>query len=256
MTFLGRHLDRAQRALERRAVSWYARRVAGDSPERRFELLERLAGFVYPDHWFSEFGRTWLDDEDFVRWYEREEPNNRRSADRKFTLRELTKLVLDVPGAVAECGVYRGASAELMGRSLPGRELHLFDSFEGLSPPETSDGGFWRAGDLRVGPEPVARRLTSAGIPHVIHAGWIPERFHEVADLRFAFVHIDVDLRQPTMDSLEFFYPRLSPGAVVVFDDYGFRTCPGARSAVDEYMATASKPVLHLPTGQGLFVKR
>ena len=75
-------------------------------------------------------------------------------------------------------------------------------------------------------------RSRLAEFPNIsYYKGWIPERFREVESLRFSFVHVDVDLEQPTRDSLEFFYPRLSPGGVLLCDDYGSSLCPGATSA-------------------------
>jgi len=86
-------------------------------------------------------------------------------------------------------------------------------------------------------------------------AGWIPERFPAVADRRFAFVHIDVDLYEPTRDSLAFFYPRMSAGGIVVCDDYGFTSCPGATRAVDEYLADRPEKMIALSCGGGFLVK-
>ena len=85
--------------------------------------------------------------------------------------------------------------------------------------------------------------------------GWIPERFPEVANEKFRLVHIDVDLYEPTRDSLEFFYPRISTGGVMVFDDYGVTSCPGAYKAVNEFMNDKPEYVLHLPTAQGIIIK-
>jgi hypothetical protein len=68
-------------------------------------------------------------------------------------------------------------------------------------------------------------------------------------------VHIDVDLYQPTRDSLAFFYPRLVKGGVIVMDDYGFKTCPGATRAAEELATAQGVGILHLPTGQGVITK-
>ena len=68
------------------------------------------------------------------------------------------------------------------------------------------------------------------------YKGWIPSRFKEVEKLSFSFVHLDVDLYQPTLDSMKFFFPRLSKGGVIVCDDYGMTQFPGAKKAVDEYL--------------------
>jgi hypothetical protein len=88
--------------------------------------------------------------------------------------------------------------------------------------------------------------------------GWIPEVFRKAeADIgQLAFVHIDVDLYEPTRESLEFLYPRVASGGIIVCDDYGFISCPGAVRAIDEYMAGRPEPVLHCPTGQGVIIKQ
>ena len=66
--------------------------------------------------------------------------------------------------------------------------------------------------------------------------GGYPKDFIEVDNDEFIFVHIDVDLYQPTLDSLEFFYPRLHKGGVIVIDDYGYTQFPGAKKSVDEFL--------------------
>jgi hypothetical protein len=107
---------------------------------------------------------------------------------------------------------------------------------------------------LRAGEETVKANLSH--YPNVeILRGWIPERFPEVSSLSFCFVHIDVDLYQPTLDSLSFFYPRLVRGGLIVCDDYGFSTCPGATRAFDEYMKDKPEKIIHVPTGQGFIIK-
>jgi hypothetical protein len=88
----------------------------------------------------------------------------------------------------------------------------------------------------------------------VLHRGWIPERFPDVADERFSFVHVDVDLYEPHRDAIEFFWPRLTQGGVMVFDDYGSAYCPGARRAVDE--AFTPTDIVESPTGQCFVIKR
>ena len=85
--------------------------------------------------------------------------------------------------------------------------------------------------------------------------GWIPEKFFEAADMKFIFVHIDVDLYQPIKDSLEFFYPRTVPGGIIVFDDYGCLAFPGARQAIEEFMKDKKDFFIYLPSGEA-FLRR
>ena len=224
----------------------------------RYQAAEALAAAVYPKYKFSEYSRIFLEDEDFIAFYSRfMDVGNWHSLDRKYTLREMLKLVAHLDGDIAECGAYKGFSAHMICQALQGTPalVHLFDSFEGLPEPEARDGDYWFKGALTVAEEKLHETL--AGFDNYrVYKGWIPERFHEVADCRFRFVHIDVDLYRPTYDSLLFFYPRLAPGGIVLLDDHGFRTCPGTREATDEFFADKSERIALLPTGQAFTIKQ
>ena len=69
-----------------------------------------------------------------------------------------------------------------------------------------------------------------------IYKGWIPKRFSEIENKKFQFIHIDVDLYQPTYDSIAFFFPRLVEGGVIHCDDYNMCQFLGCKAAVDEYL--------------------
>jgi len=228
------------------------------SEEQRFFLAERLAHAAYPKYKFSAYGRLILEDEDFLAYYAGiMDPGNWHSFDRKYTLNQFLKLVQHIEGDVAECGVYKGASAHLMCRALQGRSnlVHLFDSFEGLSAPLQIDGGHWKSGSLSAGEDALASILGPFD-NYRVYKGWIPERFPDVAELKFRFVHIDVDLYEPTRDSLAFFYPRLAPGGIVLLDDHGSGNCPGAKKAAEEFFADKPEQIAMLSTGQAFTIKQ
>ena len=103
--------------------------------------------------------------------------------------------------------------------------------------------------------EATRANLAEFGDAVKFYPGWIPERFHDVAECRFRFVHIDVDLYEPTRDSLAFFYPRVEDCGIIVCDDYWFTTCPGATRAVDEFLANKPEKMLPLAQGGGFLVK-
>ena len=220
---------------------------------------ERAFSVFAPNVKLSEYGRSMFADPDFLADYERFDRSNYRSFDRKFAMKELLKLALSLDGDLAECGVFRGASAYLLAKGIAAqsheKHLHLFDSFAGLSKPKPDlDGSHWHSGDLACGLAEAALNLKQYASRVVFHAGWIPEKFSEVSDKKFCFVHVDVDLYEPTRDALAFFGPRTVRGSVIICDDYGFETCPGARRAMDEYAAASRQTVVHLPTGQGIIV--
>lgn len=89
----------------------------------------------------------------------------------------------------------------------------------------------------------------------VFHPGFIPVTFSGLEAEQIAFAHIDVDIYKSIVDCLDFIWPRLSSGGVIVFDDYGFPTCPGARQAVDTFFAAKQEVPLCLSTGQAIVCK-
>lgn len=223
----------------------------------RYAVAEELFKFLVPNDRLAESGRSFFLEDEFLQDFQAFEPNNFRSYDRKYALKELIKLTDDLDGDVAECGVYHGGSAFLLSKHLrlteSTRKLYLFDSFEGVSEPDPGvDGSFWKKGWMSVSLEQVQERLRSYQDLVQYFKGWIPHRFQEVEQSDFSFVHIDVDLYQPTQDSLEFFGSRMQSGGILVCDDYGFETCPGARKAMDEFAKKSRTKIVSLPTGQGV----
>ena len=243
-----------------KALRWLA---LGTPSERRRvrQELARIAASLFGDYPISDDYKLWREEKDFLLDYKRLSPHNPYSEDRKYMLREFVRFTGEVPGVMAECGCYRGASAWFMAKEVPDTPLYLFDSFSGLSEPsefdkqKRQDHQSWGAGDLSAGESAVMETLKEF-TNVVIYNGWIPERFPEVAGQVFRVVHIDVDLYQPTFDSLAFFYPRVSPGGVIVLDDFGSTICPGAHRAIVEYMSDKPEYVLHLTTGQGVIIKK
>lgn len=221
-----------------------------------FVFAEKITQLVYPSYKFSEFGRTFLHDENFLRYYKSFENGNYHSIDRKYTLDQLAKAVVNVEGDTVECGAYMGASSYLICRRIAGldKHHHIFDSFQGLSTPGPEDGTYWQPGNLRCGEDVIREKLREFDFV-AYHQGWIPDKFHEVESKRFCFVHLDVDLYQPTIDSLTFFYDRVNPYGMILCDDYGFESCPGARRALDFFFDDKREKIVSLPTGQGLVIK-
>jgi hypothetical protein len=223
----------------------------------RYIVAEKITMALSPAHKFSEYGRLFTRDAEFLALYESFEGSaNYHSLDRKYSLDQLMKLALLVQGDTAECGAFRGHSSYLICRRIQGtnRLHHVFDSFEGLSRPRTEDGSYWAEGNLSAAEDSIRHNLREFDFVRY-YKGWIPTRFSDVEHQRFSFVHVDVDLYEPTRDSLSFFYPRLNPGGILICDDYGFQWCPGAKKAMDEFMADKPEPIVMLSTGQA-FIQR
>jgi O-methyltransferase len=155
---------------------------------------------------------------------------------RCFMLHGLSLYARALPGEIAEVGVYRGGTARLLARTNPGKTVHLFDTFAGM-PDHDPNVDVHRRGDFAdTSLEGVKQFLQ--GCPNVaFHQGFFPQTAEPVRDSRFCLVHIDTDIYRSVKDGLEFFYPRLVPGGVLVFDDYEWERCPGVKQAIDEFLA-------------------
>jgi predicted O-methyltransferase YrrM len=229
------------------------RLVRGDD-EMRYRLAELVARVIHPQAILSERGRLWVQDQAFRARFERIGGTWYRNLDRVYFLGQLAALSCRAPGDTVECGAYLGlSSVEICRATQPGRRHHVFDSFAGLSEPDDVDGPYWRKGSMSSSEAVFRDNLAEHDV--VTYAGWIPERFSDLETDTLCFVHVDVDLYQPTLDSLQVLYGLVSPGGVIVCDDYGFDTCPGASRAVDEFAATIPETVLSAPTGQGVIFK-
>lgn len=172
-------------------------------------------------------------------------------------------------GEFIECGVLWGTSLNIFAGVLDrfdssNRALLGFDSFEGLDAPGAIDidtrtnsiAPWFHAGGVCGGtPEQVQALLTHRKCKIELIKGWIPTTFQDYEERRFAFAHVDVDLYQATKDCLAFIYPRMVSGGIILFDDYGYSECAGAKKAVDEFLTDKPEILISLPTAQAFLIK-
>lgn len=205
----------------------------------------------------------WLGKGQFGSYYEIAAPKTLVSPDRCHVLYKLLLQAIHIVGDIWECGVYRGGTAAMIAAILsdhcPSKKLFLFDTFEGM--PETNpERDLHQKGDFSdTTVEAVINYIglvdaTCADLCFV-RKGLIPATFSGLESSTIAFAHIDVDIYQAVLDCLYFIWPRLSIGGMIVFDDYGFPSCPGARAAVDEFFLKKRCVPLCLPTGQAIVFK-
>ena len=176
--------------------------------------------------------------------------------DRLYILETLMFNSNRIEGDFVECGVYKGGTAKLALEIInESKKIFLFDTFSGM--PEVNKAiDLHRKGDFSDSSLQIVKDYLCDGRA-VFKPGLIPESFSEpeVESLKIAFAHVDVDIYQSVLDSFRFIYPRLSVGGVIVCDDYGFPTCPGAKMAVDEFCKSIGILPLVLPTGQAIVIK-
>ena len=184
----------------------------------------------------------------------------------------------NVSGCFVECGVWKGGSAAIMGLALQHanqkRDLHLFDSFEGLPEPSEADGpsaAAYSSGQSSGKLSPIKRceadldevqdflflktRLNPAHVH--FHVGWFQATVPAAAPrLRpIALLRLDGDWYESTRLCLEHLYPNVSPGGIIVMDDYW--AWEGCRKATDEYRQTHQiiTPIIRTGVGAGYWAK-
>lgn len=159
------------------------------------------------------------------------------STDRLCNIIKYSVRASQLQGAFCEFGIYQGGSLELIAKFNPNVNIFGIDSFQGL--PEPTQHDFHHEGEFAN-----VDYTAIVGYFKMIHPtvrilrGFSPKVFEFFDEnIRFAFVHIDVDMYGSVKDACDFFYPRMVENGIMLFDDYGFTSTRGARIAVDEFVS-------------------
>lgn len=165
---------------------------------------------------------------------------------RAVNLCHLLMSVESVPGDVVEFGCYKGHTAALMA-AITGKQIRLYDSFEGLPEPGPEDEGRrsdFQKGYLKADAHEVGDVMLIDTVRYptpIVVVGWFKDlKDYQLPD-KIAFAHIDADLFQSTWDALMFVVPRMFPGGVIVVDDYNNHDLPGVSLAVNKWLYTANR---------------
>jgi hypothetical protein len=176
---------------------------------------------------------------------------------------ELLKRVATVPGAIVECGVFKGASFACLAMmrsvldSPHKREMIGFDTFDFF--PETTfeedrekrEAFISEAGDESISRDQLTDVLAHKGCADQVQlvegniCDTVPRYVAEHPDLRIAFLNLDTDIYEPAVTILEYLYPLISPGGVLVLDDYG--VFPGETKAVNDYFVGKNITIQRFP---------
>jgi O-methyltransferase len=201
-------------------------------------------------------------EQDFRELYERCSPYTMTTLERMYGVHQAADHVAraGIAGDYVECGVWRGGSSMMAALSFARagdheRMMWLYDTFEGMPEPTAEDAGDaiegvdvhdeWQrqeAGDHNdwcYAPlDDVQANMRNAGLAEErlrLIKGKVEDTIPAQAPERIALLRLDTDWYASTKHELEHLYPRLEPGGVLIIDDYGH--WPGAREAVDEYLA-------------------
>jgi len=194
----------------------------------------------------------WSHDSEFVENYKHVRNNTVVSIDRCFMIHQLAKMVKDVPGDMAELGVYKGGTAHiiLQATKSSAKKLFLFDTFEGLPATGVLDienDNIKNKDDFSNNSIDLVKNFLGQGseLNRVIFKkGFFPQTAHGMGSHTFSLVYLDADLYQSIKDGLEFFYPKMSKGGIIIVDDYQSQCWPGTTQAVHEFKEKTHARVL------------
>ena len=235
----------------------YVNRIRSRGSYRARDLLAELEKI---STWHSNFLgliEPWASDEEFLKIFRQAEETPGNHILRCYMLYQFLQQVKYIGGDVAEVGVYRGRTAKLAALVLENSDkaIYLFDTFEGMPEVDTVKD-FYRKGDFADTSLETVKKLMSVHDNVNIYPGFFPDTAGTVEEKKFAFVHIDVDIYRSVLDCCSFFYPRLVPGGVMLFDDPGFADCAGAKLAMDEFFADKEERPIYLATAQVAVIKK
>lgn len=222
--------------LKRKLTGWSYRYLRGTaswaharSPEIRHERLLPYASYA-----------PWRGDQPFERALALVEGNTLVDKYRLYELWSLARQLDSLDGDFLEVGVWRGGSGCLLALASqrPGRKVFLADTFSGVVKAGSQDtryqGGEHADTDIHL-VEALALRCGVAENVQLLQ-GMFPEQNADRVGGPLALLHIDVDVYESARDVLNWALPRLLPGAVVVFDDYGFFGCEGVTRLVNAFI--------------------
>jgi O-methyltransferase len=243
----------------------------------RFVDVEPSAGLAQSVIISEATYAPWLQDQAFLETFGLIKGNTLVDFYRCYELWQLVRQLAHVDGDILEVGVFRGGTGCLMARAAhyPDRTKHVYlcDTYEGIVKAGPEDS-FFMGDELRntsvklvtALAAQLALRNTSVELVKAlaeklalsnvtILKGIFPDDTAAgIADKRFALCHIDVDVYRSAAETLDWVWPRLNVGGIVVFDDYGFSTCDGVTKLVNERMGQNVTAIYNL-NGHAIMVK-
>jgi O-methyltransferase len=183
----------------------------------------------------------------------------------------------NIPGEIVECGVWKGGSMMAIAKSLlyfgqANRSLYLYDSFDEFSSPEAidisfegkhgsevlkdlaQDGNTWKASEMSS----VKKNMLQTGYPENLLffvKGKVEETIPGTTPEKIALLRLDTDWYASTRHELEWLYPKLSKGGILIIDDYGY--WQGCKKAADEYFKkeNINSPLVEIDASARLMYK-
>lgn len=203
----------------------------------------------------------WKEDLEFQNCFSKIQTHSLVDKHRCYELWDMVQQSAKLEGALLEIGVWRGGSGALIAKRAEvckiSDPVYLCDTFCGVVKATGRDDVYKGGEHEDTSVEIVQDLIESLSLKNTnILKGVFPDETGEqIAEQKFRFCHIDVDVYQSTLEIVNWLWPRLVPGGIIVFDDYGLPTCKGVRDYINERKAEQDLISLHNLNGHAIWIK-
>jgi O-methyltransferase len=237
-------------------------RATGLEVRWRGELPAHAPGIRHAEVFPVATYSPWLSDEEFDKVYQVIRQKTLVDIYRCYEIWQLVGETAKLPdGDLIEIGVWRGGTGALIARRsrLAGiaNPIYLCDTFKGVVKAGLQDVTYVGGEHADTSRAAVLNLMSTLEVEQVrILDGIFPDDTgHLIGDRTLRFCHIDVDVYDSAKDILNWVWPRLVPGGIVVFDDYGFHSCVGITRFVNEERLRRDRLVIHNLNGHAVVIK-
>jgi O-methyltransferase len=203
----------------------------------------------------------WMEDTDFSTAFEKIRKNTLVDIYRAYELWSLVRETSHLGGDILEVGVWRGGTgcliAERAKQLNPAATVFLCDTFKGVVKAGNKDSHYRGGEHADTSTDTVRQLATNMGLVNIeLLEGIFPDATGDrIKDRKFSLCHIDVDVYESAKHVAEWVWPRLASGGIIVYDDYGFRTCEGITNLVNQRLQGQGALTLHNLNGHAVIVK-
>jgi O-methyltransferase len=180
-----------------------------------------------------------------------------------YAVKHATKFAKTENYNLVECGVEWGYTAFFALKTLANNDkkinlfsMHLYDAWQDMREEELLESEYWHVNLYKnLDIESTKKNLTEFKENLIFHQGYIPDSLTKkpVPPDAIFYLHIDLNSAKPTEHALEFFYPRLVAGGVILFDDYGWDAYEDTKNTIEDFFKDKPGLLMKIPTGQAIY---
>jgi len=180
-----------------------------------------------------------------------------------YAVKHATKFAKTENYNLVECGVEWGYTAFFALKTVTNNDkkiksfsMHLYDAWQDMREEELLESEYWHVNLYKnLDIESTKKNLIEFKENLIFHQGYIPDSLIKKPDPpdTIFYLHIDLNSAKPTEYALEFFYPRLVIGGVILFDDYGWDAYEDTKNTIENFFKDKPGLLMKIPTGQAIY---